>query len=72
MAGGVDRDSTRVVQFIFSTYKGYHTNNFMEALATLSSLEMCYAFGLWKIINESDSQDVVDMLNGGETDNKKW
>ena len=40
--GGVDRDSYGVVQFYLFSYKGFHTNIFMESFAILYVLEMCY------------------------------
>lgn len=36
--GGVGRDSSSDIQFIFSIYKGFHTNNLMELLAILYAL----------------------------------
>lgn len=37
--GGVGRDSYGDVHFIFSMYKGLHTNNLMEAQAILAVVE---------------------------------
>ena len=37
--GGVGRDSSGDIQFLFSIYKGNQTNNLMEALAILVAVE---------------------------------
>lgn len=37
--GGVGRSFYGEVQFLFSVYKGFHTNNYMEALAILFAPE---------------------------------
>ena len=37
--GGVGCDSSSDIQFLFSIYKGYHTNNLMENLAILVVVE---------------------------------
>ena len=61
--GGVARDSSGDIQFFFSIYKGYHTNNLMEALAILVAVEQCCQCGWRRIICETDSQVVVNLLN---------
>ena len=43
-------------------HKGYHSNNLMEALAILYAMEQCCLRGWHKIICESDSQVVVNLL----------
>ena len=61
--GGVARDSSGDIQFFFSIYKGYHTNNLMEALAILVAVQQCCQRGWQRILCETDSQVVVNLLN---------
>lgn len=70
--GGIGRDCYGEVIFFFSYYKGIQTNNYMEALAVLLALERGCALGWSKIICESDSQVVVDMLNLQQMENMDW
>lgn len=37
--GGIGRDSSGVVIFFFSMYRGLHSNNLMEAIAILLAVE---------------------------------
>lgn len=61
--GGVGRYSSRVVVFFFLEYRGKHSNNLMETLAILLALKRAYALDWKRIICESDSQVVVDLIN---------
>lgn len=70
--GGVGRDSLGNVQFIFSIYKGNHTNNLMEALALLFAMEQACKRGWRRIICESDSQVVVILLNQMQCTEASW
>ncbi|XP_059066372.1 uncharacterized protein LOC131857689 [Cryptomeria japonica] len=70
--GGVGRDSSGDVQFIFSEYKGLHTNNLMEAQAILVAMERASQLGWQRIICESDSQVVVNLLKRQYMDNVSW
>ncbi|XP_057868067.2 uncharacterized protein LOC131075253 [Cryptomeria japonica] len=70
--GGVGRDSSGDVQFIFSEYKGLHTNNLMEAQAILVAMERANQLGWRRIICESDSQVVVNLLKRQYMDNVSW
>lgn len=68
----VGQDNAREVQFIFSIYKGFQTNNYMEALAILYVVEQCCILGWPRIICESDSRVVVTLLNEHQLDNANW
>ena len=61
--GAIGRSNDGGVVFVFSTYKGQHSNNLMEALAIKTAIERVCSIGWKRIICESDSQIVVDMLN---------
>ena len=61
--GGVGHDSSGDIQFLFSIYKGNQNNNLMEALAILVAVEQCCQRGWKRIICESDSQVVVNLLH---------
>ena len=70
--GGVARCSSRNVKFFFSIHKGDYTNNLMEAQAILYAVEQCCLWGWSKIIRESDSQVVVNMLSSQEIEDVSW
>ncbi|XP_059064386.1 uncharacterized protein LOC131856563 [Cryptomeria japonica] len=70
--GGVGRDSSGDVQFIFFVYTGLHTNNLTEAQAILLALENASKLGWRIIICESDSQIVVNLLNRWHLDGVSW
>lgn len=53
--GCVRWTSFGIVEFIFSVYKGWHTNNVMEALAILCAMEHGCVLKWRQIICESDS-----------------
>lgn len=59
--GGIGRDSSRVVEFFFSGYRGQHSNNFMESLAIILDLKRA-CLGWRRIICDSNSQIVIDLL----------
>lgn len=61
--GGVGRDNLGVVVFFFSMYYGLQTNNLMEASAILMAIEHAVGLRWRKIVCESDSQVVIDMLH---------
>ena len=48
---------------MFSIHKGVHSNNVMEALAIKVAMRWAFSLGWRKIVCESDSQIVVDMIN---------
>ena len=58
--------------FLFSIYKGQHSNNLMEALAIKTIVERGCSLGQKKIKCEFDSQIVVDMLNNQSLENVNW
>jgi ribonuclease HI len=70
--GGIGRDSAGVVVFFFSIYRGRHTNNLMEATAILLALERACALGWRRIVCESDSQVVIDLLNRRQLEEVNW
>lgn len=70
--GGIGKDNSGKAIFFFSEYKGIQSNNYMEALVVLMALERGCALGWSKIICESDSQVVVDMLNSQRVEDVDW
>lgn len=60
--GRIGRDSSGSVVFIFSANKEVQTVNRMEGLAILYALKRAYALGWRKVICESDSQVLVNLL----------
>ena len=66
--GGIGRDTDGNVIFIFSIHKGFHSNNVMEALAIKVATERAYSLGWRRMVCESDSQIVVDMINNQSVD----
>ena len=60
--GGIGRDSSALVVFIFLANKGVQTINKMEGLAILYALKRVYALGWRKVICEADSQLLVNLL----------
>ncbi|XP_057866241.2 receptor-like protein EIX1 [Cryptomeria japonica] len=50
------------VVLLFLIHKGWHSNNFMEGFAILYALESAWELGRRKVICESDSQIVVNLL----------
>ena len=61
--GGVGRDTDDNVIFMFSIHNGVHSNNVMKALAIKVAMMQACSLGWRKIVCESDSQIVVDMIN---------
>ena len=61
--GGVVRCSSGDVKFFFLVHKGAYTNNLMEAQTILYAVEQCCLRGWSKVICESDSQVVVNLLS---------
>lgn len=70
--GGIGRDFDGNVIFMFSIYKGVHSNNVMEALAIKIAIERGCSLGWRKMVCESDSQIVVDMINNQRVDDSNW
>ena len=70
--GGVGHDSFGDIQFMFSIYKDYHTNNLMEALAILVAVELCCQLGWKRIICETNSRVVVNLLNSQNFVHVDW
>ena len=62
--GGIGRDSSGLVVFIFLANKGVQTINKMEGLAILYALKWAYALGWRKVICEVDSQVLVNLILG--------
>ncbi|XP_059067440.1 uncharacterized protein LOC131858265 [Cryptomeria japonica] len=60
------------VQFIFSVYKGLRTKNSMEALVILYVVERRCHLGWRRIICDSNSQVVVNLLNKWTLDDVSW
>lgn len=61
--GGVGKDSSRLIVFFLSEYRGQHSNNLMETLVILLALKRAYALSWKKVICKSKYQVVVDMIN---------
>ena len=66
------RCSSGDVKFFFLVHKGDYTNNLMEAQAILYVVEQCCLRGWSKVICESDSQVVVNLLSSQELDDVSW
>ena len=70
--GAIGRGNDEAAIFFFSIYMGKHSNNLMEALAIKIAIERGCSIGWKKIICESDSQIVVDMLINQNWENVNW
>ena len=70
--GAIGRGNDGAVIFMLSIYKGQYSNNLMEALAIKIAMERGCSLGWKEIICESDSQNVVDMLNNQRLENVNW
>ena len=70
--GGVGRDTDGNVIFMFSIHKGVHSNNVMEALAIKVAMMRAFSLEWRKIVCESYSQIVVDMINNKSVDDSNW
>lgn len=70
--GGVGRDSSGSVVFLFSIHKGTQTINLMEGWAILHALERAFELGWRRVICESDSQVLVNLLNKGRMSDVNW
>ena len=70
--GAIGRGDDGGAIFLFSVYKGQHSNNLMEALAIKVAIECGFSLGWRKIICESDSQIVVDILNNQGLEDVSW
>lgn len=70
--GAIGRGDDGGVVFLFSAYKGQHSNNLMEALAIKVGIECGISLGWQKIICDSDSQIFVDMLNNQRVEDFSW
>ena len=70
--GGVGRDTDGNVIFMFSIQKGVHSNNVMEALAIKVAMMWACSLGWRKIVCESNSKIVVDMINNKSVDDSNW
>lgn len=57
---GIGRDSLGSVIFVFSIYDGIQTINLVEGLA--AALEKAHALGWRRIVCESDSQVLINLL----------
>ena len=70
--GAIGRGNDGAVIFMLSIYKGQYSNNLMEDLAIKIAMERGCSLGWKKIICESDSQIVVDILNKQSLENVNW
>lgn len=70
--GGIGRDDVCCAIFFFSIYKGQHSNNLMEPLAIKFAIEFGYSLGWRRIMCQSNSQIVVDMLNIQDLGDASW
>ena len=70
--GGIGRDSRGTVIFFFSIYEGVQTINWVEGLAILVALERAHALGWRRIVCESDSQVLINLLNGQKVADVNW
>ena len=70
--GAIGRGDDGDAIFLLFVYKGQHSNNLMEALAIKVAIEHGCTLGWWKIICESDSQIIVDMLNNQRLEDVSW
>ena len=70
--GGIVRDMDGNVIFIFFVHKGVHSNNVMEALAIKLAMERACYLGWRRMVCESDSQIIVDMINKQRVDDSSW
>lgn len=70
--GGIGRGDDGCATFFFSIYKRKHSNNLMEALAIKTVVERGFSLGWRRIICESDSHIVVDMLNKQSLEDISW
>ena len=68
----IGRGNDDYAVFLLSIYKGQHYNNLMEALAIKVGIEHGCSLGWRKIICDSDSQIVVDMLNNQKLEDVSW
>lgn len=70
--GGVGRNCRGEVVFLFSVHKGRQSNNLMEGLAILYALERTWELGRRKVICESDSQIIVNLLTEKKVSGIHW
>ena len=70
--GGIGRDSSGSVVFIFLANKGVQTINRMEGFAILYALKRAYALGWRRVIYEADSQVLVNLLLGRKFSRVSW
>ncbi|CAA6672649.1 unnamed protein product [Spirodela intermedia] len=63
--GGILRDHTRSIIFIFSHYYDIQTYTAAEAMAIHVGLLLCEEYNLHGIVLESDSRVLVEMLRVG-------
>ena len=69
---GVGRNSKGDVQFVFSIYKGHHTNNLMEAIAILYVVKNACDLGWRRLICESDFLVVICLLDQQHSEVFSW
>lgn len=70
--GGIGRDSLGSVVFLFSIYEGVHTINLMEGMAILYAFEEAYDLGWRRVVCESDSQVLINLLIRQKVDDVSW
>ncbi|XP_059076968.1 uncharacterized protein LOC131876166 [Cryptomeria japonica] len=70
--GGIGRDYLGSVVFLFSIYEGVHTINLMEGLAILCALEKAYDLGWRRVVCESDSQVLINLLIKQKVEDVSW
>ncbi len=66
--GEIGRDEDGNVIVIFSIHKGVHSNNMMDALAIKVAMVQACSLGCRRMVCESDSQIVVNMINNQRVD----
>lgn len=70
--GGIGKDAMGSVIFIFSLYEGIQTINLVEGLAILAALEKALALGWRYLVCESDSQVLINLINGQRMTDVSW
>ena len=70
--GGIGRDAMGSLIFIFSIYDRIQTINLVEGLVILATLEKAHALGLRRIVCESNSQVLINMLNEQKVADVNW
>lgn len=70
--GGIGRDSLGSVIFLFSIYEGVQTINLVEGLAILAALEKAHSMGWRRVVCESNSQVLINLIIERKVENVSW